>query len=449
MFPESREVILELFHRGYRLAIVSNTTSTVEVPRTLRALEITGCFETVILSSVLGMRKPDPAMLLEATRRMGIQPERCAYIGDRLNRDVEAAQKAGFAQTVIRRYSEDFIGHQTRHPDLFADHYIDDLRELLSIFPGVPQEERVRPGFRASLSTMWARKNFPRLADFLEAAPRLGFDQVELNHQIDSKMLEGLDLPGYPISSVHEPCPADISTEELKERDWLISSPDEERRQRGVEAILHSVELAGKLGLPVIVVHCGMTSNDLEPEKKLRQLFEAGRTGTEDYRSLQQELIEARAGRIAPCLAAVKKSLAELLEQAGRFNVKLGLENRYHYFDIPSPDELAELLSLAGPERLGFVYDVGHAQALDRLGFYAHEEWLRRFSSRMIEVHLHDVQGVNDHLAPGLGGIDFDMVASYLPQEAIRTLELQPGNTPEQVKAGLSHLYRHGCIHTL
>jgi FMN phosphatase YigB (HAD superfamily) len=51
-FPESREVVLELFRRGYRLGIVSNTTSSVEVPALLNELEISGCFETVILSCV-------------------------------------------------------------------------------------------------------------------------------------------------------------------------------------------------------------------------------------------------------------------------------------------------------------------------------------------------------------------------------------------------------------
>jgi sugar phosphate isomerase/epimerase len=110
---------------------------------------------------------------------------------------------------------------------------------------------------------------------------------------------------------------------------------------------------------------------------------------------------------------------------------------------------MGELLALAGPDQLGFVYDVGHAQALDRLGFFSHEEWLRRYSSRMIEVHLHDVKGVTDHLAPGLGEVDFDMVASYLPEDAIRTFELQVVNTPEQVRAGLRFLAEHGCIKTV
>jgi len=194
------------------------------------------------------------------------------------------------------------------------------------------------------------------------------------------------------------------------------------------------------------VVHCGMVSNDLSLEKELRQLFESGNMEMDAYRGLKQTLIESRAGRIGSCFEAVKKSLLELLVYAVTFGIRLGLENRYHYFDIPSLDEMGELLSLAGPDQLGFIYDVGHAQAMDRLGFYPHEEWLRRYASRMFEVHLHDVVGVNDHHAPGLGEVDFDMVASYLPADAIRTFELQANNTPEQVKAGLNYLVEHGCV---
>ena len=103
IFPESREVVLELFRRGYRLGLVSNTTSSVEVPALLRELEIGGCFETVILSAVIGKRKPDPSILLSATQNMGIASQNCAYIGDRVDRDVAAARQAGFSKAIILR----------------------------------------------------------------------------------------------------------------------------------------------------------------------------------------------------------------------------------------------------------------------------------------------------------------------------------------------------------
>jgi sugar phosphate isomerase/epimerase len=124
----------------------------------------------------------------------------------------------------------------------------------------------------------------------------------------------------------------------------------------------------------------------------------------------------------------------------------LGLENRYHYLEFPSPDELEQLLGLAGPDRLGFIYDVGHAQALSRLGFYPHDDWLKRFSRRIIGTHLHDVSSLQDHLVPGEGEVDFDLIAAYLPKDAFRTLEFQEPHTQEQVKAGLKFLEQHGCI---
>jgi len=93
-----------------------------------------------------------------------------------------------------------------------------------------------------------------------------------------------------------------------------------------------------------------------------------------------------------------------------------------------------------------FLYDVGHAHALDRLGFYPHEEWLRRFGTRIVGTHLHDVLGMTDHYAAGLGEVDFSMVAKYLPANAYRACEFQTFNTPEQLNAGLRTLVEHGCI---
>jgi sugar phosphate isomerase/epimerase len=80
------------------------------------------------------------------------------------------------------------------------------------------------------------------------------------------------------------------------------------------------------------------------------------------------------------------------------------------------------------------------------LGFFPHAGWLERFSGRIIGVHIHDVSGIRDHQAPGLGEIDFHWVAGYLPKTAFRTVEVMSDNTPEQVKAGLKILYKTGCI---
>jgi putative hydrolase of the HAD superfamily len=445
ILPESRAVIVELFRRGYRLGLVSNTTSSVEVPALLKELEITGCFETVILSSVLGKRKPNPAVLLEATHRMGIAPERCAYVGDRIDRDVAAARKAGFSKAIILR--DPNVPDGMNGANLTPDHAMDNLRELLDIFPPC-DAHRPKPAavYDASLSTMWAINAFPRLSDFFEFARRMGFARIELNHKVTSAMLDGIDLRNFEFSSIHEPCPADLSADELKRRDWLISSTNEEKRCQGVKAIQRSIDLATRLHASTVVIHAGHASPDPGPEKKLRALHASGKYGSEEYQEIKTQMIQARSEAAKPGFDSVMKSMLELLAYAKPLGVRLAIENRYHYLEFPSPDELEILLGLSDSDQIGFLYDVGHAETLDQLGFYPHEEWLKRFGARIIGSHLHDVRGTTDHYAPGRGTVNFDRVAAYLPDSAFRTCELQTFNTPEQLKAGLRFLTERGCI---
>ena len=290
---------------------------------------------------------------------------------------------------------------------------------------------------------MWAMHNFPNLNEFGIAATRLGFASIELNHQVNSAMLAEMQTTQFKFSSIHEPCPADISTDDLKARDWLMSATDETNRQQGVAIIKRSIDLANRVGAPAVVVHSGIVQADLTLEKELSSLYQAQ---SQEYLEIINKMVSARSMLVAPRIEAVIKSLRELLEYASRFGVLLGLENRYHFMDIPSPDEMGVLLDLAGGDQLGFVYDIGHAEAMDRLGFYPHQIWLDRYADRMIGVHLHDVIGVTDHFAPGLGEIDFSRVAPYLPENAFRTCELRTSVTPEQVEAALEFLAQKGCI---
>jgi sugar phosphate isomerase/epimerase len=298
----------------------------------------------------------------------------------------------------------------------------------------------------ASLSTMWALKNYPDLHDFFEISKHLGFQKIELNHQVDSAMLSPVHLDHYQFSSVHEPCPADISTKDLVARDWLISSTDENFRIQGVGTVKRSIRLAHDLAAPTVVVHCGTIPYNLNYESKLRALFKNGQNKSEEYQDIKSQVIQLRTELVGPRLNSVKKSLNELLEYADQYKIRLGLENRYHTMDIPSIDEMGELLCLADSSQLGFIFDVGHAQALDRLGFYTLEDWLTRYSSRMVGTHLHDVIGLTDHYAPGLGEIDFNKIASFLPENSFRTFEMLPGNTLAQVKNGLHLMLEADCI---
>jgi len=299
-----------------------------------------------------------------------------------------------------------------------------------------------------SLSTMWGIGQFKTLADFFDAARGLGFTRFELNHAVNSAMLDTVHLNGHKISSVHEPCPADISASALKNRNWLLSAPDQENRQRGVEAVRRSIDLARELGAQVVIVHPGRVDIDPALEMSLRELYKAGQSNTPEYDRAKERLVSARAAQADANLESVRRSLVELAEYAVRQGLRLGLENRYYYFEIPLPDELDMLLDLGYEDIIGYWHDVGHAQTLENLGFSPHREWLSRFAQRIVGTHLHDVAGIRDHLAAGLGQIDWDMVARHLPASALRTCEFQTFNSPQQVVAGVQWLTDKGCMGT-
>ncbi len=129
-----REVVETLQNRGYTLGIISNLIGTREIPEWLEVEGFKPYFKAVVLSSVFGKRKPDPAIYLEAARLAGVEPARCVYVGDNLKRDVAGTRAAGFGMVIILISPEELAAAaivEEDRPDLI----IHQFRELLGIFP--------------------------------------------------------------------------------------------------------------------------------------------------------------------------------------------------------------------------------------------------------------------------------------------------------------------------
>jgi sugar phosphate isomerase/epimerase len=183
----------------------------------------------------------------------------------------------------------------------------------------------------------------------------------------------------------------------LKQKDWLISSLDEDNRRQGIRMVKRSINLAHQLGAPRIILHAGQIQGMGNLERKIHNLYRSGKGKSSEFNQLFKEAKKFKDKTIQPHLEAAFTSLQELVEYAKPYSTQIGIENRYHYMDIPGIDEMQALLSVANPAQLGFIFDVGHAMAMDHLGFYQFEEWLKRYSSRIIGVHLHDVNGFWSH----------------------------------------------------
>ncbi len=299
---------------------------------------------------------------------------------------------------------------------------------------------------KSSISTMWAIGRFDRAADFVAAARGIGFDKIELNHQVTDGMLQeyvALQSQGKAeISSVHAPCPKweHRGTEVLPE----LSTLDEAQRLAAVGIIRRAIDVAAQLKASAVVVHCGRVEISGDLERALRRLFSKGQAGTEEFRQARTAIQEARAARSRPFLEATIRSLKEVAGYAAARGLKLGLENRYHYHEIPLPEEMQTILDNVDRSTVFYWHDVGHAHDLELLGFSKQQDWLRAFRRHIVGMHLHDAVGLQDHKVAGAGEIDLDAVRSQVPEEALRVCEFASPASPEDVEAGYNYLKRLG-----
>jgi HAD superfamily hydrolase (TIGR01549 family) len=145
LVDNGREVVMELHRRGYTLGIISNLISSKEIPEWIEADGFTPYFKSVVLSSVFGKRKPDPAIYHEAARKAGVEPARCMYVGDNLKRDVTGTRAAGFGMVVIMISPEE-LAKETITDENQPDIIIHEFRQLLDIFPGRNQVNLPKTG---------------------------------------------------------------------------------------------------------------------------------------------------------------------------------------------------------------------------------------------------------------------------------------------------------------
>jgi FMN phosphatase YigB (HAD superfamily) len=132
--PDVKSTILELDRRGYILGIIANTITETEIPDWMESDGLTNYFKAVVLSSKVALRKPNPEIYWEAARRVGVDPCKCAYVGDNPVRDVEGTQSAGYGMMILIEEPAT-LAKEPPTTVVKPDYIIRETRELLDIFP--------------------------------------------------------------------------------------------------------------------------------------------------------------------------------------------------------------------------------------------------------------------------------------------------------------------------
>lgn len=302
---------------------------------------------------------------------------------------------------------------------------------------------------KTAMSTGWNSSRHDAATGILDELAGLGMASVEAGYKMRPGQLAGLaDLAAAgrcTVESVHNFCPTPDDHRCGWGDDFLLSSPDEEERRRGVRAVFGTMEWAERLRAKVIVMHLGLVAVDRQPYETIKRLIREGRPHCPEHRAAVKELREERERRAAPFFAAARRTLDDLLPRLPP-GVRLGIESRYEYFALPNLGEMEKLLrEYAGA--IGYWHDIGHAFVQETMGFYPRGAYIETLHGGMIGAHIHDCLGISDHLAPGEGEIDFKtLLAPYLSDDTLRVLEFHPRVSPEEASRGIRRLREMGII---
>jgi putative hydrolase of the HAD superfamily len=134
VFPDSRETLVSLRDRGYRLGLLSNTWWAAQWHNAdIAAHGLADLIDELVYTSDLPHSKPHPSVFGAISDRLGVDPTECVMIGDRQIDDVSGAKGVGM-RGVWRRNDYGFPTSDVT-PDAVVDH-LSELPPLLRLWGG-------------------------------------------------------------------------------------------------------------------------------------------------------------------------------------------------------------------------------------------------------------------------------------------------------------------------
>ena len=115
LWPGALELLERLRARGLKLAMITNGMAETHRDK-IAILRLEAAFDEIFIADEVGMIKPDVRIFELAAERLGVAPNECAMVGDRLERDVRGARDAGMF-TVWMNVREETVPPAGPHPD--------------------------------------------------------------------------------------------------------------------------------------------------------------------------------------------------------------------------------------------------------------------------------------------------------------------------------------------
>ena len=300
------------------------------------------------------------------------------------------------------------------------------------------------------ISTCWWHNRVNQGDEIVEAVLELGLDGIELEYRITETQFRRMRpqlKKDLNVITIHNyfPYPENFPNAKPSGDLFLLSAPYKDERLRAVQYSIRTIEHAHDLGAKVVILHLGRVDMP-NPIFEIRALLEKDNAYPDERLALIKKQRSERRSIHQRHLDAVLFSLEALNREAEKRGLFLGIENRYHLHEIPDFDEMGAILEQFRGGSIRYWHDVGHASAQENMGIIPQKDLLTAYSEMLIGIHLHDAEGLDDHLAPGQGEIDFKQIKPFLEPSHIRILEVHSKVGERDLLKGIQYLKSSGIV---
>jgi sugar phosphate isomerase/epimerase len=284
-----------------------------------------------------------------------------------------------------------------------------------------------------AFSTCWNNHRHTDGEAMIEEIVDLGFSNIELSHGMTIAKLPGIkkayERGLFTCSGVHNyfPAPVEVMIDAPDAYEFTSHRPFD--RQRAMDMTFRTLDIAAQFKAHYLVLHMG--SVPLNPKawtKALTTTVSEGGQHSPDYVKHKIAFVKKRE-KIGPLYYhRAIDSLTKIAERAAEVGVKLAIESRSRFEDMPTEREMIALQThFADNPCVGYWHDFGHVQLKHNLGLLDHIEWLEKISPHLIGGHVHDVQWpARDHRVPYSGTLDYAALLKFFPPGCPLIWELSP-----------------------
>lgn len=300
-----------------------------------------------------------------------------------------------------------------------------------------------------AFSSCWNNSRHTEGETMIEEIVDLGFFNIELSHGMTIAKLPGIkkayERGIFICAGVHNyfPSPVEVMIDAPDAYEFTSHRPFD--RQRALDMTLRTLDLAAEFKALYLVLHMGsVPMNPKRWTKPLTMTVSEGGQHDPDYIKRKLEFVKKREKLGPPYLNRSIEALEKIVERAAEVGVKLAIESRSRFEDMPTEREMVILQEhFADNPWVGYWHDFGHVQLKHNLGLLDHAEWLERISPHLIGGHVHDVQWpARDHRTPFSGTLDYQNLLRFFPAGCPLIWELSPTREAGEIRTALGRWKR-------